>query len=302
MLRRREVLLASHGGAAAVDGLLGLLDGDERRWLSLFRRMGVAGRAAVVDLAGTEAGRTPLGRGSGGDTTILLDRVTENAILAILSREAPAPYLAVSEESGQVGDLDARWRLLIDPVDGSLNAKRGLDPFSLAVAASRGERIADVSLGYIMDYTSGHDYAAAAGQGFVSSRSVSGPPDDRIELILLESGRPESRHFDYADLAAVGGGAGEGVRVRQVGSLALCLCYVALGIADVLLAPVPSRAVDIAAGLLMVEESGGGARALDGTDLRSQPLDLQRRAPFIAWRAGLGSARLLSWGRRLTSD
>ena len=294
--------MTSPGGAPTVDGLLGLLEGDERRWLSLFRRMGVAGRAAVVDLAGTEAGRAPLGRGSGGDTTILLDRAAENAILAALSREAPAAYVAVSEESGQVGDVDAPWRLLIDPVDGSLNAKRGLDPFSLAVAASRGERIVDVSLGYIMDYTSGHEYAAAAGRGFASSRCVSGPPDDRVELILLESGRPDARHFDYADLAVVAGGAGAGLRVRQVGSLALCLCYVALGIADVLLAPVPSRAVDIAAGLLMVEESGGGAGALDGADLRAQPLDLQRRAPFVAWRAGVDPARLLSWGRRLMRD
>ena len=302
MLRARGGPLAGLGDAAAVDGLLGLLDGDERRWLSLFRRMGIAGRAAVVDLAGTEAGRAPLGRGSGGDTTILLDRAAENAILATLLREAPAPYSAVSEESGQVGDVDARWRLLIDPVDGSLNAKRGLDPFSLAIAASRGELIADVSLGYIMDYTSGHEYAAAAGRGFVAGRSVSRPPDDRVELILLESGRPGARHFDYADLAAIAGEAGAGVRVRQVGSLALCLCYVSLGIADLLLAPVRSRAVDIAAGLLMVEESGGGAGALDGTDLWAQPLDLQRRAPFIAWRAGLDPARLLSWGRRITSD
>jgi fructose-1,6-bisphosphatase/inositol monophosphatase family enzyme len=77
------------------------------------------------------------------------------------------------------------------------------------------------------------------------------------------------------------------MRVRQIGSLALSLCHVATGAADVLLSPVPSRAVDIAAGLLILVEAGGGFAGLDGGDMRRQPLDLERRTPFVAWRRGL---------------
>ena len=58
-------------------------------------------------------------------------------------------------------------------------------------------------------------------------------------------------------------------------------------------------AVDIAGGLLMVLESGGGAASLDGSDLWSQPLDLERRTPFVAWRRGLDAERVLTAARAI---
>lgn len=89
------------------------------------------------------------------------------------------------------------------------------------------------------------------------------------------------------------------LRVRQIGSLALALCLVAVGVADVLVTPLPARAVDIAAGLLIVRESGGGAAALDGSDLFSHPLDLARRAPFVAWRSGMPGPLIAARARSL---
>src|SRR6059058_3248792 len=67
-------------------------------------------------------------RGEGGDRTLLIDRDAEDAIFAELERlhEAGARFTAVSEERGEVDFGDPAIVVVIDPLDGSLNAKRGL--------------------------------------------------------------------------------------------------------------------------------------------------------------------------------
>ena len=89
------------------------------------------------------------------------------------------------------------------------------------------------------------------------------------------------------------------MRIRQIGSLALSLCYVAAGVADMLIAAVRSRSVDVAAGLLILAEAGGGAVGLDGQDLWAQPLDLEKRSAFVAWRAGLDGEEVVALSRGL---
>jgi hypothetical protein len=64
-----------------------------------------------------------------------------------------------------------------------------------------------------------------------------------------------------------------------------------------LLAAVRSRSVDLAAGLLFLSESGGGAATLDGEDIWRQPLDLEKRCAFVAWRAGLDGAEIVARAR-----
>lgn len=273
----------------------------ERAWLECARAMSAAAGDAVMALVGTSAGRAVVGPGKGGDQTIELDRVAESVMLEVLEERAPERYRVVSEEIGAVGPEDAPRLVLIDPVDGSLNAKRGLPTFSSVVAVAGDRFIEDVFLGYTEDLPTREWYAAGLASGFSMSRLVEPAWTGReIELILLEASRPDQHFFSLADVARlVDEPARRGVRIRSLGSLALAVCQVAAGVADLLIAPVPSRAVDIAAGLHMVRQSGGGAAALDGTDLWRQPLDLKRRAPFVAWRAGLEGAAALGRVRRL---
>ncbi|MBC7294427.1 MAG: hypothetical protein H5T84_10085, partial [Thermoleophilia bacterium] len=150
-------------------------------------------------------------------------------------------------------------------------------------------------IGYVADYLRPHTFAAVKGRGLVDlvlepRRFI----HDLVEVVLLEAGRPDRHHFGYHELSAFGAvGRSRDMRVRQIGSLALSLCYVAVGIADVLVAAVRARAIDIAAGLLVLREAGGDAALLDGRDLWAQPLDLERRWPFVAWRAGLDGQEIL---------
>ena len=123
---------------------------------------------------------------------------------------------------------------------------------------------------------------------------------DLVEIVLLEAGRPDRHHFAYHELSAMGAvGRSRDMRIRQIGSLALSLCYVAVGVADILVAAVRSRSVDLAAGLLILAEAGGGAATLTDDDLWAQPLDLEKRCAFVAWRAGLDRAEILSRSREL---
>jgi myo-inositol-1(or 4)-monophosphatase len=286
------------------------LTSDEERWLTCALRMAAAGEAAIQPLYGTSAGRVLLGQGAGGDRTMEIDRVCEDSIMRVLEEQAPAPYQLVSEETGFRGTADAPWRVVLDPLDGSLNAKRGLEPFCASIAVADGATLGDVRVAHIQDYLRPHSFSAVRGAGLLRARP--GAPiaaeeldrsrieNDLVEVVLFEAGRPDRHHFRYHDLSSMGGvGRSRDMRVRQIGSLALSLCYVAVGIADVLVAAVRSRSVDIAAGLLILEEAGGCAATLSGEDIRQQPLDLEKRCAFVAWRAGLDGEEIVRRGRHL---
>ena len=279
-----------------------VLSENEQHWLTCFSAMGAAGREAAEGLAGTAQGRTILGRGEGGDATLEVDKKAEEAILSALKMAAPEAYGVVSEEEGGIPGPPGSALVLVDPVDGSLNAKRGLPPYCAAFALGRGGTLADVELGFVADYSRRGVHAAVKGAGFASSLPLEGlgAEDPRIEVLLLEAGRPHGHTFAYRDLGRLAGeAAGTEMRIRQIGSLALCLCHLSAGIADALFAPVPSRSVDVAGGFLMVAESGGGSASLDGSDLHAQPLDLAKRAPFVAWRRGIDAERLIQEARAL---
>jgi myo-inositol-1(or 4)-monophosphatase len=297
------------------------MTGDEQKWLDCAARMAAAGKAAAQGLYGTAAGRVILGRGAGGDRTLELDRACEAAILGVLGRDAPASYSLVSEEAGSCGPSDAPWRVVVDPLDGSLNAKRGLEPFAASIAVADGGTLGDVVVGYIEDYTRPRIFSAVRGEGLLAPAQMAGEPaegtdgsgpagagscrqnGDLVEIVLFEAGRPDRHQFRYSDLSAIGAaGCSRDMRLRQIGSLALSLCYVATGVADLLVAAVRSRSVDLAAGLLILREAGGRAVTLTGNDILQQPLDLEKRSPFVAWRAGLDEEELLFRTRQLRRD
>jgi fructose-1,6-bisphosphatase/inositol monophosphatase family enzyme len=173
-----------------------------------------------------------------------------------------------------------------------------------------GGTLGDVTVGYIEDYTRPHVFAAVKGAGplvweqrwesALRAERTERFDSDLIEILLLEASRPDRHDFRYSQLSSIAPKecAGE-MRVRQIGSLALSLCYLAVGAADVLVGAVQTRSVDVAAGFLILEEAGGGVVALDDADIWQRPLDLQKRGGFVAWRRGLDSAQIMGKARQL---
>src|SRR3954464_2710126 len=107
-------------------------------WPAICRRI-VAAQRPIFERAKTSEQRTVYeGVGEGGDRTLVIDRECEDVVFAELEKlaEQGASFVAVSEERGEVTfGSGGEHRIVIDPIDGSMNARRTIP--SLAVSHPR---------------------------------------------------------------------------------------------------------------------------------------------------------------------
>jgi len=241
-------------------------------WFGAMRRA-VEAHRALFDAEPTIVGRTVYeGVGEGGDHALVLDRRCEDAVFSELERlhtESGTDFVAVSEERGEVafGDPSAQWRVVIDPIDGSLNARRTIPSHSLSVAIASGTSMANVELAFVHEFGAGEEFTARRGEGaWLGDRPLDlDGPGWGLEVVGLESAEPARIAPVLAELD------GRAYRVRVIGSIAITLAYVAAGRLDGMLSARPCRSVDAAAAQLIVTEAGGavafGDLALDEADL-----------------------------------
>jgi myo-inositol-1(or 4)-monophosphatase len=248
-------------------------------WLGLCRRAAHAAREAVSGLASTAERSVPQGEGEGGDTTLAVDRAAEDAVFGALVSFG-APLLVVSEERGEVSlnggsEGDASVRVVVDPVDGSMNAKRGLPFACVSVAVASGPRMRDVEVGFVAELDPPRDWWAVRGEGaFLAGERLPPLEAGSLEVLGLETARPALVARAANAIAGL-----EARRLRVLGSVAAAMCLVAAGRMDAMITLREVRSVDVAAAQLIVEEAGG-AVALPGGDT----LDLALRTRAAAAR------------------
>jgi myo-inositol-1(or 4)-monophosphatase len=270
-------------------------------WLGLCRRAAHAAREAVGGLGSRAERSVQLGEGEGGDTTLAVDRVAEDAVFESLVSFG-MPLLVVSEERGEVslngGNEGGSVRVVVDPVDGSMNAKRGLPFACVSIAVASGSRMSDVRVGFVAELDPPRDWWAVRGEGAFLADAAGSPgpgaagspkPDPARRLAALTPGPLEVLGLETARPALVAGAADaiaglEARRLRVLGSVAAAMCLVAAGRLDAMVTLREVRSVDVAAAQLIVSEAGG-AVALPGGDT----LDLALRTRAAAAR----SAQLL---------
>jgi len=261
-------------------------------WLGLCRRAASGVREALAAYPTTAQRAEPTGRGEGGDVALIIDRAAEDAVFSELER-LDVPVTAVSEERGQVAIAGGGpVHVVIDPIDGSLNAKRGLPFYGLSVAVAGGAGMADVELGYVADLASGEEWWARRGEGaFLDGQRLEQLDQDApLELLGVDSATPRLVSAAAPGLAATGA-----KRLRVFGSIALHLCHVAAGRLDAMLSLAGSRSVDAAAGQLIVRESGGAVAFPDtGGPALEAGLDLEMRSRVMAARSAPMLDRLVS--------
>jgi myo-inositol-1(or 4)-monophosphatase len=255
---------------------------DAAAWLAVCRDCSAAVQAALATLATRDEREVGAGIGEGGDETVAVDVVAEQAVVARLEEVAAGGtgFTLVSEELGErvFGDGGDGLRLVVDPIDGSVNAKRSIPFHALSIAVAGGPAMRDVFLGYVHDLGSGEEWTAIRGGGaFLNGEPLTGPgPKDRLELISFEA--------TMADLVAESIGAFRGVveRIRVLGSLALSLCGLAAGRFDGVVTLRPSRSVDIAAAQLLVRERGLAVDLPEWPPFDDYPLDVAGRSRTVA--------------------
>jgi myo-inositol-1(or 4)-monophosphatase len=182
----------------------------------------------------------------------------------------------VSEEIGVLGR--GPTRVVIDPIDGSLNAKRGIGFFSLSIAVASGETMGDVDFGFVHDFGTEEEWTATRGEGArLNGLTLEGEaPKERIEILAFEATRTSlvaEKAVAVVDLAH---------RLRIMGSLALSLCHLAAGRVDAVCSLKPARSVDIAAAQLLVRERGLAIELPDAPPFSEAPLDVEGRSRVVA--------------------
>jgi myo-inositol-1(or 4)-monophosphatase len=216
-------------------------------WLAVCRAAVEDVRAVLEELP-TRVEREPVVRqGEGGDETTAIDQAAEDAILA---RFRDLDVTIVSEEVGRFGT--GSTIVVVDPIDGSLNAKRGIPFFSVSIAFADGERMDDVFFGYVYDFGTGEEWVGRRGGGATLNGEALGAvrPKDRIEILSFEA-TLTSLIAEQAPAVA-----GLAHRLRIMGSLALSLCQLAAGRVDAVCSLKAARSVDIAAAQLLCREVG----------------------------------------------
>lgn len=249
-------------------------------WLGICRRVVSAQREIFQEVRGIGERTVYEGVGEGGDRTLVIDRRCEDVVFAELDRlgEEGASFVAISEERGEVSfGSGGAARVVIDPIDGSLNARRTLPSHSLSIAVASGTTMADVEFGYVYDFGADEEFVARRSGGAVAGDipiEVAGD-GEKLEVLGMEAAEPEWM------LPVIERLTGRVYRLRVVGSIAITASYVGAGRFDGMLSLRPCRSVDAAAAQLIVREAGGLVAFGDGP-LEGADLSLDARYRFAA--------------------
>jgi myo-inositol-1(or 4)-monophosphatase len=243
-------------------------------WLALCRDSVEDVRRVLVELP-TRSEREPVvGAGRGGDETTAIDAAAERAVLARF--EHLDDITIISEEAGHVGT--GSTHVVVDPIDGSLNAKRGIAFFSLSIAVASGPTMGDVDFGFVHDFGTEEEWTAKRGDGArLNGQLLNGEaPKERIEILAFEATRTASVAEKAASVVELA------YRLRIMGSLALSLCHLAAGRVDAVCSLKPARSVDIAAAQLLVLEQGLAIDLFEDPPFAAAPLDVEGRSRVVA--------------------
>jgi myo-inositol-1(or 4)-monophosphatase len=269
-----------------VTSIRSALDAD---WLGACRRAaGGLQRMLAASPSIEERAKETGSRGSGGDRTLVIDEAAELVVFDELDalRAEGYRFVALSEERGEIDYGDSTVRVIIDPIDGSLNAKRGLPHHALSIAVASGTRMADVVFAFVYDFGPREEWWARSGEGAYLNGERLDPElterrgrDGRLEVLGIESADPRWVAASIDSLV------GRAYRLRALGTIASSLCQVAAARMDGLISLRKARGVDSAAGQLIVREAGGFVSFPSFEEPLAAPLDTEPASAVVAARS-----------------
>lgn len=201
------------------------------------------------------------------------DVASQEAIRRIFKDRYP-DHGFVGEESGVLPNPWPEYCWVVDPLDGTTNYVHRVPHYAVSIAlVVRGRPV----VATVYDPVSQECYTAERGGGaWLNGKRITTSRVTSLEQAVIAASfsakidptSPEINQFVEALLQAQA--------VRRTGSAALNLCYVAAGRFDAFWA-LTTKAWDVAAGALLVEEAGGVVTHWSGT-----PLDLRVPHPVAA--------------------
>jgi myo-inositol-1(or 4)-monophosphatase len=197
------------------------------------------------------------------DFTTEVDRLAEAEIIKELRRAYP-DHAILAEESGESGNVKSRFQWVIDPLDGTSNFTRGLPFFCISIAlVEAGVPIA----GVVYNPLSEELYTAHKGSGaFMNDKRIRVGNKLGVAGSLIGTGfSPRQRARLPAQLRMIKQLLVQAEDLRRTGSAALDLAFVACGRLDGFF-EFGLKPWDMAAGVLLVRESGGLCLDFEGQE------------------------------------
>jgi myo-inositol-1(or 4)-monophosphatase len=249
----------------------------------------------IKNLLGTIDGASKISRGAGGDISRKIDIVAEKTVLNTIKSNNIFPTV-IGEECGIVNlnksssNNNNEGFLIMDAVDGTTNAIRGL-PFSCCSLAFANEfKLSSVIDAVVLDLFTGDIYSASKEKGsFYNNKKIHVKNEDFNSIESLE----DLKSFDVLIGTNISGITSNilnqiskvllfSTHIRHFGANALELCYFARGFMDAYIdIREKIRPTDMAAGYLIAKEAGGELYSTDGQELDSD-LDLKTKLSFYA--------------------
>jgi fructose-1,6-bisphosphatase/inositol monophosphatase family enzyme len=216
--------------------------------------------------------RSNIGLGADGTVTKYVDKIAENAALDFLNKSKTKVNI-LSEEIGFI-DNGAEYIFVLDPLDGTRNAYRGIPFYSVSIGVGK-KTISDVEYGVVKNIPTGDIFTAEKGFGAFYNKKRIGVPEVPDKEIL--SSLALGKNYDKVTLKLA-----KKEKVRALGSSSLEMCMVAIGALDFyVVGNEYLRVVDIAASTLILREAGGIVTNILGEEL-DIPFSLDERTSVVA--------------------
>ena len=204
------------------------------------------------------------------------DRTAERIILERIGKAYPEHGILSEESPPQ--RIEAPYRWVIDPLDGTTNYAHGIPFFGVSIAL---EERGEVLVGVIYDPLRDELYTAIRGEGAERNEkplSVSRISD--LKQSLLATGFPLRSRLKERNLQILRAFLPRAQSVRRFGSAALCLAYVACGKLEGYW-DLSLHRWDMAAGYLLVQEAGGACTDLRGGEVGPEGRELLASNGYI---------------------
>ena len=236
-------------------------------------------------LIGTAEGNKKFGRGAGGDISRKIDLDAEKAVIDTIQRHHFKPTI-IGEECGRIPGNDGF--LIMDAIDGTMNASRGIPFFCCSLAYSIDYRLSSVVDAAVIDLSTGDIYHASKEKGAYwnkdriyarGSRSINGSKQDYQQDMLIGMNISGVSADTFNRLSRL---ISKAIHIRHFGANALELCYFARGLMDAYIDfRGKIRPTDMAAAYLIVNEAGGKIYSDNGSELESE-LGVNKTLSFMA--------------------
>lgn len=250
-------------------------------YLNLLKYIDAQVRAKIQPLIGTSKAGEIVGEGKGGDKTKYIDKVAEDIVFNIL-KEREIPCIVISEERGSTKILGGGSEIyfILDGVDGTNNALRGIPFFAFSLAVADAPWLSHVHTSLVSDIRLGDVYTAEKDKGaYVNDHPISPSRIAKLSEALLVINLSPSKKIPRKIIRLVK----QARHARHFGANALEICYIASGKLDGYIdLRGRLRVTDLAAAYLILKEAGGFIIDKKGKNLDSRADSPRRRVAFIA--------------------